>query len=66
MKTKQFNKKLVLNKNTIVNLDSKALENLKGGITGWCSDRHSWCDGVSFCGSEDPCHTVFDPYNCGP
>jgi hypothetical protein len=40
------------------------MENLKGGVTGWCSDEHSWCDGVSFCGSIAPCHTVFDPYNC--
>jgi natural product precursor len=34
MKTKKFNKKLNLSKNTIANLDNGKMNGIKGGITG--------------------------------
>lgn len=34
MKTKKFSKKLVLRKNTIVNLDDSQMDHLRGGLTG--------------------------------
>jgi hypothetical protein len=46
MKTKRFNKKLVLNKKTITNLDVKRMKSVNGGFTGLelCSQRPLLCD----------------------
>lgn len=45
MKQKQFNKKLVLNKNTVANLELNEMEAIKGGIyyTALEWTCNTWC-----------------------
>jgi len=60
MKAKKFDQKLTLNKTTVANLSPEALKQLRGGLTGICSDYHSECVvDVSLCG-PGTLHT--DPY----
>jgi hypothetical protein len=56
MKTKRFNKKLVLNKATIVNLDGNIMGNAKGGNTVTCACPTAW----------DPTCVTACPHNCPP
>jgi hypothetical protein len=46
MKIKKIDKKLVLNKKTITNLDMKRMKYVNGGLTGFelCSQRPILCD----------------------
>ena len=59
MKPKKVSKKLMLNKSTVADLRHEDMDAVKGGTnaTGWCSDKHSECDGVSLCGSVYPCNS---------
>ena len=53
MKTRKFNKKLSLNKETISNLRADELMNVKGGWrTGKCTMDPYWCDTYTECGGE--------------
>ena len=65
MKTKKFNKKLTLNKNTIVNLDDGDMQNAKGG-SGFTCIYDYMCNSYNDCGETQdisgcPEWTVFCP-----
>ena len=63
MKQKKFNKKLLLSKKTIADLDSFTGEQIHGGAavevptTGWCSAR-TLCDLHTDCYNVSRCMTV--------
>ncbi len=44
MKTKSLNKKLVLNKKTVANLDKKEMSTAKGG---WGYTAYQFCEGTN-------------------
>lgn len=54
MKKKTLGRKLALNKKIIANIGNSEMNDARGGVTGWCSDQYSNCDGVSLCGTEPP------------
>ena len=63
MKTKAFNKRLVLNKTTVANLENGQMAGVKGGRrnTSWADP----CDCNT--SANDPCHcnsSVNDPCYC--
>ncbi len=55
MKTKSLNKKLVLNKKTVVNLDKNEMSTAKGGgpytNPNGCNTARTYCTDFIFCGS---------------
>ncbi|MCU0286232.1 MAG: class I lanthipeptide [Acidobacteria bacterium] len=57
MKTKNFNKKMVLNKETIANLGSNLMNKIKGGVTLGTSagDPACYCDSIKFCSCPKAC-----------
>jgi hypothetical protein len=71
MKTREFNKKLVLNKKTVVNLNQEDLQSIKGGYEkttlywcvsrNYCSELPRICETRLFC-SVPYCET--DPVIC--
>ncbi len=66
---KRVIRKLVLSKETVTNLDDKALDEAKGGTSfGTCDIRHcvtnyfSWCPG--YCDDTEWAFCTVGPINC--
>ncbi len=61
MKTKSLNKKLVLNKKTIVNLDKNEMSTAKGG---WSYSAYEFCYGTNdrMCTARVYCDYSLDCY----
>lgn len=74
MKTKKLNKKLILNKETLVNLNAQELFKVQGGATTETRTCPSWCNTLcpercpdtSYSESPDNCPTVTCQNTCAP
>jgi natural product precursor len=65
MKTKKFNRKLNLNKNTVSNLDNSTMKNIKGGtLLSDCLCSNFDCTEMVLCQPTAKCQPSDPGYSC--